>query len=152
MDPLLGGVGEALKAARIKEIVGQYRGMVDIFVLCVDRDGIPTRRQRLDELEAAFKDDGLLAVDAWEEIETWALAGQTDLPKEWRWRDIRAAVDVKERYFEPLVRLRGLIDSPGEGRESLGEAASRRLAAIRQKCPEDFGDLATRLEARLQPS
>jgi hypothetical protein len=34
----------------------------------------------------------------------------------------------------------------GGGREILGEKASRRINAIRQKCPEDFDALARRLE------
>jgi len=51
-DPLLGGLGEALKAERMREIMVRYRGMVDLFLLCVDRDGNEHRRQRLDALEA----------------------------------------------------------------------------------------------------
>lgn len=46
-DPLLGGVGEALKRERLAEIVERYDGMIDLFVLCVDRDGNPHRRSRL---------------------------------------------------------------------------------------------------------
>lgn len=38
-DPLLGGIGEALKLERIAEIVAQQAHMRDILVLCVDRDG-----------------------------------------------------------------------------------------------------------------
>ena len=107
-DPLLGGVGEALKTERIREIVNQYEGMTDLFILCVDRDGDQGRRMRLDNIETEFvsTDRTFLAVNAWEEIETWALAG-LDLPKDWRWQDIRAEVDVKENYFQPLARQRG---------------------------------------------
>lgn len=54
-DPLLGGVAEALKVERLSEIVEQYRGMMDIFVLCVDRDGVLGRRQRLNAIEAQFE-------------------------------------------------------------------------------------------------
>ena len=39
-DPLLGGVGEALKYNRIEEVIERYP-MVHIFILCVDRDGNP---------------------------------------------------------------------------------------------------------------
>ena len=76
-DPLLGGVGEALKSERISEIMDlKYRGRVDIFILCVDRDGEAGRRQRLDQLEDEFRNGpAFLAENAWEEIETWALAG-----------------------------------------------------------------------------
>ena len=145
-DPLLGGVREALKSERIAEIVERHKGMIHIFVLCVDRDGETGRRERPNDLEAEFGDACLLlAENAWEEIETWVLAG-LDLPAGWRWKNVRAEVRVKETYFEPLVEQRGLADEPGGGRKPLAEAASRRINAIRQKCPEDFDDLAKRLE------
>ena len=146
-DPLLGGVNEALKSVRLREVVERYRSMVDIFVLCVDRDGVMGRRQRLDQLEAEFG-NGLvfLAENAWEELETWLLAG-LDLPSNWRWIDIRSEVQVKETYFEPLADERGVSESPGGGRKILGEKASRRIDAIRQKCPEDFNNLANRIDA-----
>ena len=149
-DPLLGGVGEALKSERIKEVIGKHRGMTDIFILCIDRDGEEGRRQRLDQLEKKF-DNGqtFLAENAWEEIETWLLAG-LDLPANWNWKTVRAEVQVKEIYFEPLASQRGLSDALGGGRKHLGEEASRRIDAIRQKCPEDFDDLARRLEEAIQ--
>ena len=149
-DPLLGGVQEALKPERIAEVVKRHRGMTDIFILCIDRDGDAGRRQKLDGLEAAF-DDGqtLLAENAWEEIETWVLAG-LDLPPSWNWKTIRAEVRVKETYFEPLAARRDLSNTPGGGRKLLGEEASHRVAAVRQKCPEDFDGLARRLKAAVQ--
>ena len=147
-DPLFGGVGEALKSSRIEEVIERYP-MVHIFILCVDRDGNPGRRQRLDDIEAKFGSDRIfLAENAWEEIETWVLAG-IDLPNDWRWTDVRGEVDVKERYFEPLVAQLGLSGSPGGGRKALGEAASQRIGAIRQKCSEDFDHLAARLQDEL---
>ena len=50
-DPKLGGVGEALKTERIQEIVDRYKSMVDIFILCIDRDGVVSRRKALDNVE-----------------------------------------------------------------------------------------------------
>ena len=133
MDPLLGGVGEALKSERLADVVRQYRGMTDVFILCVDRDGVATRRRRLDELEREFRESGLLAVNAWEEIETWALAGLTDLPDGWHWRDIRAAVDVKERYFEPPGACAvGTAQAPGRRRERM---RARRPSSSRSELP-----------------
>ena len=41
-DPLLGGIGEAMKSKRIQEIVDDYDGMIDIF--CPLRR--PRRRSR----------------------------------------------------------------------------------------------------------
>ncbi|MXZ22097.1 MAG: hypothetical protein F4Y84_16090 [Caldilineaceae bacterium SB0665_bin_25] len=144
-NPRLRGIDQALNAERMLEIVERYRGMTDIFILCVDRDGEVGRRQRLDQLEllcsAATE---FLAASAWEEIETWVLAG-LNLPNEWRWSDVRAEIQVKEMYFEPLADQRGLSDSPGGGRRPLAAEAARRLDTIRQKCPEDFDHLAQRL-------
>ncbi len=139
----IGGVAEALKSEQIRKIVVRYP-MEDIFILCVDRDCNENRRNRLDQLEAEFA-PRLLAVNAWEEIETWVLAG-LDLPHEWRWATVRAECDVKERFFEPYAELEGVSDFPAGGRGVLGERASRRISAIRRKCPEDFGELARRLE------
>ena len=148
LDPLLGGVGEALKSERIAEVVRRHAGMTDIFILCIDRDGDANRRQRLDSLQEEFGNGQLflfLAENAWEELETWVLAG-LDLPTEWNWRVVRAEVQVKERYFEPLADQHNLSDAPGGGRKPLAEEASRRIGAIRQKCPEDFDALAQRLQ------
>lgn len=150
-DPLLGGVNEALKSERIAEVVRQHGGMTDIFILCVDRDGVTGRRRRLDEIEKEFGsgDRAFLAENAWEEIETWALAG-LDLPGKWRWREVRAEIHVKERYFDELARLRGLIGEPGGGRVELGEEAARRIDTIRRKCRGDFDRLARRVKAAAQ--
>ena len=146
-DPLLGGVQEALKSERIAEIVEQYGGMTKIFILCVDRDGQTGRRQQLDQIESEFGAERIFfAANAWEELETWTLAG-LDLPDEWQWSDVRAEIHVKERYFDQLTQAVGVADAPGRGRKPLGEKASRRISAIRQKCPEDFDSLAKRLEA-----
>ena len=149
-DPLLGGIGEALKTEQLATIVEDQKGMMDIFILCVDRDGQEGRRRRLDQIEAEFQGNCVFfAENAWEEIETWVLAG-VNLPANWRWADVRAEVDVKERYFEPLAARRGLASELGGGRKALGEEASRRVRAIRQKCPEDFDSLARRLETAVQ--
>ena len=147
-DPRLGGVDEALNVDRLKDIVEQYDGMTDAFILCVDRDGDAGRRGRLDRIEATLGKGGraFLAGNAWEEIETWILAGLS-LPRNWRWNDVRAEVHVKERYFAPLAQERGVADGPGGGRKALGAEAARNLPAIRRKCPEDFDALARRVDA-----
>lgn len=144
-EPLLGGIGGAMKSERIAEIVKKHDGMTDIFILCVDRDGDTNRRRGLDRLEEEFGNGRtFLAENAWEEIETWVLAGM-DLPKDWRWQEIRAEVSVKEKYFNPMAEQRGVVNTPGEGREVLGKEAARNIPVIRQKCPEDFDTLAQRL-------
>ena len=146
-NPRLRGVAEALSAVHLAQILRRHEGMMDVFILCVDRDGDTNRRQSLNRLELEFNNGRIfLAENAWEELETWVLAG-LDLPNSWPWADVRSEVHVKETYFEPLVAERGLSDSPGRGRKVLGEEASRHIDAIRQKCPEDFDDLARRLQA-----
>ena len=152
-DPLLGGYGQALKRERILEIVNRYR-MVDLFLLCVDRDGLPGRVSQLAALEndAATllpSDKVLLGENAWQEIEVWALAG-IDLPKEWTWTDVRAEISVKEVYFDDLARQRQLAGRPDGGRIELGREAAGRYGRIRQLCPEDVQRLESRISAWLE--
>lgn len=149
-NPVLGGDVQALRSERIEEIINDNEGMIDIFILCVDRDGKEGRRERLNELEEEFGNaQTFFAENAWEEIETWVLAG-LNLPREWRWTDVRAEVSVKERYFEPLAVRRNVADARDGGRKTLGEEAARNIPAIRRKCPEDFNALARRLENHFQ--
>lgn len=148
-DPHLQGVSDCMNKARLQEVFDRYDGIYQHFILCVDRDGVKNRRAKLDHLQEQFGMERVfLAAHAWEELETWLLAG-IDLPKEWRWADIRADISVKENYFEELARRRQLSDALGGGRQRLGIEAARSIQAIRQKCREDFDDLARRLEARL---
>lgn len=147
---LLGGVGEAFKTENLTRILQRRPGMYDLYILCVDRDGVTGRKQRLDaieaEIQAGFGDTvRFFAENAWEELEAWVLAG-LDLPPAWRWQDVRVEINVKERHFEPLAALRGVANSLGGGRKVLAEEASRRIRAIRRKCPEDFDYLAQRLQ------
>ena len=143
-EPNLGGVEEALKTERLREIVESYP-MTDLFVLCVDRDGNTGRRKRLDHIEAEFG-ECFLAENAWEELETWVLAG-LKLPSAWTWKKVRAEVHVKEEYFEPLASSRGVASGPGGGRRELATEAAKKISAIRQKCAEDFDALARRIES-----
>lgn len=148
-DPVLGGVGEALKLGRLKGIVKQYEPMIDMFILCVDRDGLRGRKQRLREIEAVFSSTHVFfAENAWEEIETWALAGLR-LPKDWKWGEIRTEIQVKEVYFDRLIKIRKLGVDPGLGRKQLGREAASNVKLIRTRCTEDFDDLANRIESAL---
>lgn len=149
VDPLLGGVDEALKWERVSEVLQMYP-MVNIFLLIVDRDGKPGRRAALDNLEKRAQDylgtsRFLLAENAWQEIEVWAIAGQP-LPKDWNWVDVRAHADPKEAYFAPLAASRKLLDEPGQGRTTLGREAAANYARVRSLCPEDVQQLETRLK------
>ncbi|HEX9735375.1 MAG TPA: hypothetical protein VGG06_25685 [Thermoanaerobaculia bacterium] len=153
-DPLLGGVAEALKWSRLEEILDRYRGMVDCFLLIVDRDGKPNRRQRLDDLERQAEtflgEPRFFAENAWQEVEVWALAGMTDLPGHWSWDEVRQDSDSKEVYFEPYAETRGLHVAPFGGRKKLGEEAARNYGRIRKLCPEDVEALEKRLRAAFE--
>jgi hypothetical protein len=145
-NPRLAGIGQALNKARIAEVVTMYP-MVDLFLLCVDRDGKETRRQRLDNIEQHVLttcEKPLLAEQAWQEIEVWVLAG-LDLPKDWSWKDIRAEIDPKETYYLPLAEQEGLIGRPDQGRSELTRRALSNLPRIRARCPEDIQALHKRI-------
>jgi len=91
----------------------------------------------------------LLAENAWQEIEVWALAGQK-LPRGWNWQKIRAETHPKETYFEPLAKRRSLTKEPGQGRLTLGREAGARYSRIRSRCMEDLQALEVRLKAWLR--
>jgi hypothetical protein len=148
--PLLGGVYEALKWDRIKEVLKGYRGMVELFLLIVDRDGEASRRAALDQIEkkaAEYLGENrcLFAENAWQELEVWVLAGH-DLPKAWAWKDIRKDLSPKENYFTPFAEQKSLQDEPYEGRESLALEAAKRYSRIRKLCPEDVVNLESRIK------
>jgi hypothetical protein len=150
LDPLMGGISEATKWERIKDVLDRYRGMVQIFLLLVDRDGVAGRRETLNGLEeraAAQLGDGktMLGENAWQEIEVWALAGR-NLPGDWQWQAIRADVHPKEVYFEPLARQRGLTKEPGEGRTTMGREGAQNYNRVRSRCKEDIQSLEIRLK------
>lgn len=153
-DPLLGGISEVLDWNRIQQVLGRYRGMVDIFLLIVDRDGVEGRRAALDNLEQRAKqalDPGriFLAENAWQEVEVWILAGINLLPG-WDWKAIRAEVHPKERYFDPIAQQRGVSSQPAGGRKVLAAEAARRFNRILQLCQEDVAALRSRLETALE--
>ena len=129
-DPLLGGVEEALKSERISEVIRKHAGMTDIFVLCIDRDGNGGRRKRLDRIESAFGQGQIFfAENAWEELETWVLAGVEGLPAEWNWKDVRAEVHVKENLLRAAccpAQPVGLARWRSEGFGKRGVAPHRR--------------------------
>lgn len=148
VDPLLGGIDQATNWERIADIVEMYP-MTDIFLLLVDRDGIATRRAALNNLETGAReilddDRVLLAENAWQEIEVWALAGQ-DLPAEWSWQEIRREFHPKETYFIPWAEQRGLLDEPGQGRTTMGREAAANYRRVVSRCKEDVESLQKRL-------
>ena len=75
------------------------------------------------------------AENAWQEVEVWALAGQT-ISAAWKWSDVRSESNPKEEYFQPHVATRDLADEPGGGRKTLGREASSAYRKVRSRCPE----------------
>lgn len=150
--PLLRGVSQALDKDRLAEIFEEYQGMVDLFLLCVDRDCETGRRAGLDERESWARETHqrvLIAENAWQELEVWVLAG-LDLPQDWVWTAVRAECDPKEVYFAPVAAQRDMVDTPGAGRKLLAAEAARRYPRIKQLCPEDIAVLETRLRDWLE--
>jgi hypothetical protein len=153
-DPLLGGIDQAMNWDRIQEVLDRYLGMVDVYLLIVDRDGNEGRRIALDNLErkaANHIPSGrfFLTENAWQELEVWVLAGH-DLPNDWSWKEIRQERDSKEVYFEPFARKRQLLDEPGRGRKTLSREAAGNYKRIRQLCQEDVASLENRLKITLK--
>lgn len=153
-DPLLGGVDEALKWERLSPILERYRGMTQIFLLAVDRDGDGNRAARLRMLEERAR--GVLgqgrcfvAEHAWQELEVWLLAGMKDLPGQWSWKEIREERDPKERFYMPYAIQRGMMGQPYEGRATLAMEAARNYKRIRRLCPEDIGAIEARIRQAL---
>ena len=151
-EPRLRGVAEALKWDRIADIIDMYP-MVDLFLLCVDRDGDNGREASLSGLESRAAriltpNRTFIGACAWQELEVWALAGVEPKPRAWVWRDVRAARDPKEAYFEPLARSRAIHEGPGNGRKTLADEAARRLPRVLRRCPE-LMDLKKRLSDRI---
>lgn len=154
-DPLLGGVGEAMKWKRLEPILDRYRGMTDVFLLIVDRDGKPRRCEGLDRIERraerSLRSGAIfLGENAWQEVEVWVLAGLKDLPKRWTWAEIRQELDPKEVFYIPFATHRGVAGGPYEGRDELAREAARNYPRIRRLCPEDVGRLHARIEAALK--
>jgi hypothetical protein len=148
-DPLVGGIARALDRELLGEVVEMNQWKVDLFLLCVDRDGEVTRRAALDQLERHFA--GLIgpgkffaSENAWQELEVWLLAGQ-ELPAAWDWQDVRRERDPKEVYFVKLAARRGLQDDPGGGRKTMGIEAARKYRRIHSRCREDIQVLEKRL-------
>jgi len=150
-DPLIGGITEALKWQVIEPILARYRWYVDLFLLCVDRDcseGRVGALRGLEEKAQAMLGTGrfFLAENAWQELEVWILAGHDKLPKDWKWNEICAERDPKERYYLPFAKLSGCMDHPAEGRGTLANEAARTYKRIRKLVRRTFAILRIGLQ------
>ena len=147
--PRMRGIRQILNQDNLRLIIRRYD--VDLFLLCVDRDGKETRRAALDDRETLAKKDlrpgrHFLAENAWQEIEVWLLAGH-ELPKKWQWKEIRAERDPKETYYKPFAIQEGVWEERDQGRKTLAEKAASNYSRIRRRCPEDIGQLEKRIKS-----
>ncbi|ODU00432.1 MAG: hypothetical protein ABS79_03350 [Planctomycetes bacterium SCN 63-9] len=152
-QPRFRGIGHVLKWDMIKAVIERHRP-IDLFLLCVDRDGDENRQASLRRLEEQAngiirQGQAFFAENAWQELEVWLLAGQQDLPRDWNWKAIRAEGNPKEHYFLPYAGRRNVLDFPGEGRGKLAEEAASRYGRIRRLCREDIANLEDRIKGWL---
>ncbi len=151
-DPMLGGVAQATNWENIAEIIERYK-MIDLFLLCVDRDGNIGRHNKLNEIETQASEilpanRVLFAENAWQEIEVWVLAGHT-LPSDWSWQEIRQERDPKEKYFFSLAEQKGLsLTAPELIYKTLSKTAAAQYSnRIRRLCQEDIVALEARIKS-----
>lgn len=154
-NPLLGGVNNALNFTKLRPIIDRYKGMVDLFLLLVDRDGIEGRADALRSLESQLQPllpgtKVIFGENAWQELEVWLLAGHKD--HGYGWQDVRTALHPKEQFYRPYAAHRGVRAHPAEGRRVLGEEAAGCYERIAQLCPEDVGALQLRIQRWLASS
>jgi hypothetical protein len=153
-DPRFHGKDESLHWDLVRSALERHKGMVDLFLLCVDRDGKEGRRAALDGLEqkaGEWLKGGrvLLGENAWQEVEVWLLAGH-DLPAAWKWPEIRNEIHPKENYYVPFAKQRGVLTHPFEGRKTLAQEAAKRYDRIGQLCKEDVLALEQRVASWLK--
>jgi hypothetical protein len=144
MDPLLGGVGEALKWERLQEILaalshdpGLPSGRRPRRESRPPRCVLDQPRRRVPASRLAGGSSHFFAENAWQEVEVWVLAGLTDVPKAWAWKDVRAERRSQGSTTSTMhARRSGRAGTgPYEGRGVLAEEAAANYPRIRQLCP-----------------
>ena len=108
-----------------------------------------------------------LAIQAFQEIEVWALAGiDWRLKPTWTWKQIQNERDPKEHYLRcRSPAIAGLLDSVAQGRRILGDEAGKQLRPCApelsrasrarrsdQALAERFGCLMRRLARDFRPN
>lgn len=153
-------VSEATDVNKLIPLIERYEKTVDIFLLCVDRDGKESRCKELESREKQLTEKfdnriKFIAENAWQELEVWILAGH-DKFEEWRknkysWQDIRNEPNPKEAYYEPFAKYLGIFNRGklGGGRKELGEEAAKNYQRIKQLCQEDVVNLESRIKVIL---
>jgi hypothetical protein len=133
-NPRLRGVSEALSQQVLADIVdGPRNGMIDLFLVLIDRDGdrpgVAIERER----EHPKRLHVCLAI---EEIEVWMLALHRDRVAA-PWSTVRAEPHPKEAFAEPFLSEHAPKGSPGRGRAWAMHALDRKAwRALLGVCPE----------------
>ncbi|MBK9990508.1 MAG: hypothetical protein IPP19_07200 [Verrucomicrobia bacterium] len=149
-DPNFQGVAAAMNESRIRTEVIERYPMVDIFIQLVDRDGLAGREVAARNLETKFnqelapKHKRFFAELARQEVEVFILAGH-ELDNGVSWQVIRDDANVKNTFFQSLVRREGTESLPHQGRKKLMAAAIRNFQRIMSRCDDDLGNLLERL-------
>ena len=131
------GVDAVLKEEYINKVI-KANPMVDVFILCVDGNGqFEKRNQSLEDILTNTRQNlketqCLIGTIAKCEVETWLLAGYSDL--KWDWQTVRNEPDVKETYYQPLAEGLGIWGSFRQGRKHLAQLAN--YTRIKQLSPD----------------
>lgn len=151
-DPNFQGVAAAMDKSRLRAEVIERYPMVDIFILLIDRDGLAGREVATQNIESTFTQELapnnklFFAELARQEIEIFVLAGH-DLDEGTHWQDIREDANVKNTFFQALVRRENTQKLPHQGRKKLMVAAIKNFRSILSRCDDDLGQLLARLRA-----
>ena len=166
-DPSIRCVSQATDVNKLIPLIERYKKSVDIFLLCIDRDGKEKNERNLQECQLSINNKYsnrviFLSELALQEIEVWILAGH-DKFEEWRrqratsttgytWEEIRLKEsNPKEAYYEPFAKYLGIFNRGrlGGGRKELGEEAAKNYERIRRLCQEDVLNLENRIKITL---
>jgi len=135
-SPRINGFSQAKTAIR-EELPERY-GFYDLWLFIPDADeGTPGAMQAL-ERELAAKNIKLLCCPAQPEVEIYAcVAHREHLPAPWQ--TVREERDLKEKYFDPLIKARGDPRAAGKGRTEFTKASITPRNTLYQFCPELAG-------------
>lgn len=137
-NPQPRGISTIMKPEFLNKVINRYR-TADLIVYCVDRDAKESRDAEVEhlishatEVPASMTLGGFTAH---QEVEVWCLTGNVrDLSD--LWEVVRSEEHPKETYFDPLVKSLNIVNSPGAGRQILGERVAANYQRLRDLSPE----------------
>ena len=139
-DPKARGVS-TLRSS-ICDFLERWSGPSDAVVVIVDADGadgIDGHGDRLAQFRNAVEqcnvDGCFVVVAAIQELEVWALWGASR-ELDASWEEVRAEVDPKERFFEPLLTAEDAALADGGRRRLVDASLAKGWASLEGACPE----------------